>query len=125
MGDLAVRVLLVLLVVVIAGGVAFLSRRNTTYHPPVEIQGLGLPPGLVIFSSTDCHRCKEVLAVARLVEVPLREVTYELEPELQESAGVVGVPLTLAIDKSGRLVAQLAGVVRVGTLRRAATRAGF
>jgi hypothetical protein len=124
-GDLALRVLLVVMVVAIAGGIAFLSRRNTSYHPPVEIRGLGLPPGLVVFSSTDCQRCKKVLAAARLVEAPLREVTYELEPQLQESVGVVGVPLTLAIDKSGQLVAQLAGVVRVGTLRRAATRAGF
>ncbi|MEA2000993.1 MAG: hypothetical protein U9N84_03775 [Actinomycetota bacterium] len=79
----------------------------------------------MVFSSTDCHRCKKVLAAARQVEVPLREVTYELEFELQERAGVVGVPLTLAIDKSGRLVVQLAGVVRAGTLRRAASRAGF
>ena len=125
MGDLAVRVLLVLLLVAIAGGVAFLSRRNASYHPSIEIRGLDLPPGLVVFSSTDCPRCKKVLAAARQVEAPLREVTYELESELQRRAGVVGVPLTLVIDKSGRLVAQLAGVVRAGTLRRAASRAGF
>ncbi len=125
MGDLVLRVLLVVVVVAIAGGVAFVSRRNASYHPPVEIRGLGLPPGLVVFSSTDCHRCKKVLAAARLVDVPLRQVTYALEPQLQESAGVVGVPLTLAIDKSGQLVTQFAGVVRIGALRRAATRAGF
>jgi len=123
--DVEARLLLVLMVGTIAGAVSWWLRRNVSYHPPVDIEGLGLPPGLVVFTSTGCPRCRQVLAVAGVIDVPLREVTYELESELQERAGVVGVPLTLIIDKSGRLIDQLVGVVRRGTLRRAAARAGF
>lgn len=125
MGDVVVRVLLVLIVASVAGGVSLWFRRNAVYHPSVDVAGLGLPPGLVVFTSTECRRCKQVLAAARVIDVPLREVTYELEPELQERAGVVGVPLALVIDDSGRLIDQFAGVVRPGTLRRAVARAGF
>lgn len=125
MSDTLVRLALILGVGLVAAGVAFLSRRSTTYHPPVEISGLGLPPGLVIFTSTECVRCTEVLAAAKSLDTPLREVTYELESALQERAGVVGVPLTLVIDRSGILVEQMAGVVGTRALRRAAARAGF
>jgi hypothetical protein len=123
--DAAVRLLVVAAVALIAAGVAVLARRKAIYHPPVDIAGLGLPAGLVVFTSTQCTRCKEVLAAAKSVNVPLREVTYELEPNLQERAGVVGVPLTLAIDESGNLVGQMAGVVGARSLRRAAARAGY
>jgi hypothetical protein len=120
-----VRLGLILVVGLVAAGVAFLSRRNTTYHPPIDITGLGLPAGLVVFTSTECSRCREVLLAAKSIDVPLREVTFELESDLQERAGVVGVPLTLVIDESGNLVAQLAGVAGARSLRRAAVRAGF
>ena len=112
-------------VILTAAAVSFLSRRNTKFHPLIDIDGLGLPPGLVVFTSTDCHRCKEVLSVARAIDVPLREVTYELEPKLQERAGVAGVPLTLVIDKSGKLVTQIAGRLQTRNLRGAVARAGF
>ena len=115
----------VLAVVAGAVGVSYLTRRGTSYHPPVVVDGLGLPPGLIIFTSTACYRCKEVLAVARAVDVPVREVTFELESELQERAGVTGVPLTLIIDRSGKPVAQFAGRLRRTSLQRAIRRAGF
>lgn len=112
---------------VIAGAalVAYLTRRNAVYHAPVAVAGLGLPPGLVVFTSTHCHRCKDALAVARSLEVPLREVTFELESELQEQAGITGVPLTVVIDRSGTSIAQFAGEPRARSLRRAVERAGF
>ena len=118
---------LVVVLAVIAGalGVSYLTRRGTGYHPPVTVDGLGLPPGLIIFTSTACHRCKDALAVARAVDVPLREVTFELESELQERAGVTGVPLTLVIDRSGEPVAQIAGRLRRRSLQRAIGRADF
>jgi hypothetical protein len=95
------------------------------HHPPVDIAGLGLPAGLIVFTSTDCPRCKPVLAAARAAGAPVREVTYELEGDLQRRAGVVGVPLTVVVDRSGVVVAQLPGRVSSGRLRRAAVRAGF
>jgi hypothetical protein len=125
MSDTMVRLGVILAVGLVAAGIAFVSRRTTTYHPPVDVSGLGLPSGLIVFTSTECTRCKEVLVAAKSVGAPLREVTYELEPALQERVGIVGVPLTLAIDRSGKLVEQLAGVVGVRSLRRAAARAGF
>ena len=125
MSDSLVRLALILAVGLVAAGIGFLSRRKVTYHPPVDISGLDLPAGLVIFTSTECVRCRELLVAAKSLDVPLREVTYELEASLQERAGVVGVPLTLVIDRSGLLVEQMAGVVGIRALRRAAARAGF
>ena len=118
MAELQWRIGLVLLVVAIAVAIALIGRRRA-YHPPVDISGLGLPPGLIVFTSTACTRCKEVLATAKALGVPLREVTYELEPDLQESAGVTGVPLTLVVDAEGTLVTQIAGAVSARRLRRA------
>lgn len=125
MSETFLRLLLVVGVLAAAGTVALLSRRGRAKHPPVVIAGLGLPPGIVVFTSTECSRCKEVLETAKRFAVPLREVTYELEPDLQERVGVVGVPLTLIIDRSGKLVAQLAGAVRPGVLGRAVARSGL
>jgi hypothetical protein len=118
-------VAVVIAVILTAAGIAYLSRRNTTFHPLVDVTGLGLPPGVVVFTSTDCHRCKDVLAVVRGLDVPLREITYELESGLQERAGVVGVPLTLVVGESGDSVAQFAGQLNERSLRRAVARAGL
>ncbi len=124
MADALVRLLIVAGVIAAAAGVAFLFRRRP-FHPPVDIAGMGLGPGLVVFTSTTCRRCKVVLAAAKSVGVPLREVTYELEGALQERAGVTGVPLTLVVDQSGTVVAQYAGLVTARRLRRAVERAGL
>lgn len=112
-------------VLVAAGVVAYLTRRRIPHHPPVVIAGLGLPSGIVVFTSTECQRCKETLAMAKSLGVPVREVTYELESDLQGRVGVVGVPLTLVINPSGQQVVQLAGRPRRGALRRAVRRAGL
>jgi hypothetical protein len=119
------RVLLVLLVLGVGGALAFVARRMRPHHPPVDITGLGLPAGLIVFTSTDCPRCRPVLAAAQASGAPVREVTYELEGDLQRRAGVVGVPLTVVVDSNGAAVAQLPGRVSPGRLRRAAVRAGF
>ena len=125
MDSLALRILLLAGVLAVAAGLAWWARQTRSHHPPVDVGGLGLPAGIVVFTSTDCPRCKDVLAIARSVEAPLREITYELEADLQRRAGVVGVPLTVVLDKSGEVVAQLPGRVRQQSLRRALQRAGF
>ncbi len=119
------RLILVITVLVAAGIVAYLTRLRIPHHPPVMIAGLGLPSGIVVFTSTECQRCKEALATAKSLGAPVREVTYELEPDLQGQVGVVAVPLTLVINPSGEQVAQLAGRPRRGALRRAVQRAGL
>lgn len=123
MSEVAVRLGLIATVVVVSLVAALIARRTVAIHPPVAIEGLGFGTGLVVFTSTDCVRCKEALAAAKATGLPMREVTYELEPGLLERAGVTGVPLTLVLDEHGQLVAQLAGV-RHRALRRAASRVG-
>ncbi|MDJ0923849.1 MAG: hypothetical protein QNJ77_04735 [Acidimicrobiia bacterium] len=125
MDDVAGRVLLLLGVAAVAAIAAWWARRTRSYHPPVDVAGLGLPAGIVVFTSTDCPRCKDVLAIARASGAPLREITYELEGDLQRRAGVIGVPLTVILDGSGTPVAQLAGQVRRRSLQRALRQAGF
>lgn len=119
------RILVVVAVLVVAGVVALLSRRSRSYHPPVTVAGLDFAPGIVVFTSVDCARCREVLEVVKAFDVPLREVTYELEGDLQRRAGVVGVPLTLVIAQSGLLAAQIPGRVKRRDVARAIDRAGL
>lgn len=125
MDSAVVRVLLILVLLGVAAAAAGAARRLRPHHPPLDIVGLGLPPGVVVFTSTDCPRCKPVLVAARASGAPTREVTYELEGDLQRRAGVVGVPLTIVVDHGGNIVAQLPGAVSSGRLRRAVARAGF
>ena len=122
--DLLGRVALVVAIIAIAAIVAYLSRRRP-HHAPVDIAGMGFGPGLVVFTSTECRRCKLVLAAAKATGAPLREVTHELESSLQERAGVTGVPLTIVVDPSGEPSAQFAGLVGERRLRRALVAAGL
>lgn len=125
MTDLTLRLLVVGAVVVVAGIAALVAHRyGAPYHRPIQITGVDLPPGIVVFTSTDCSKCKRALARAKKVGAPLREVTYELERPLFEAAGIEGVPLTVVVDENGTVIAQMAGLARVGSLRRAVTRAG-
>jgi hypothetical protein len=125
MGDALVRLLLISAVIAVAAVLGYLARGKLAGHPPVSIDGFDLGPGLVVFTSTECVRCKQVIAAAKATEAPLREITYELEASLQERLRVTGVPLTLIIDRSGRLRSQFAGMVGEGRLRRALRRAGL
>jgi thioredoxin-like negative regulator of GroEL len=123
--DLALRLVLILAVIGVAALVAFITRRGVSHHPALSLASTEFEPGLVVFTSTDCRRCKEMLMVAKATGAPLREVTYELEPALQERVGVTGVPLTLVIASDGRPSAQFAGLVKPSRLRRALVRAGI
>lgn len=126
MPDAGWRALLILGVVLVAAAVAGLGRRvGAARHARIDPASLDLPSGLVVFTSTECPRCRRVLELAKQTGAPLREVTYELEPGLMERAGVDGVPLLLAIDRRGTVVRQIAGKPRCGAVRRAARAAGY
>ncbi len=125
MGDALLRLLLIGGVLAAAAGIAYLSRRRFAVRPKLGRDGVEFAPGLVVFTSTECRRCKVVLAAAKSTGAPLREVTYEIEASLQEKLGVTGVPLTLVVDGAGQPAAQFAGLVRSRTLSRALHRAGL
>jgi hypothetical protein len=97
------------------GGLAILAaylanRWITPSHPPIDTGGLDLPPGLVVFTSTDCSNCGALMEMLRGTSAPIREVTFELESGLFERVGVDGVPLTVAIGEGGEVLGQAAGL---------------
>jgi hypothetical protein len=85
----------------------------------VDVRGLDLPSGLVVFTSTGCANCAAARRNAAATGAPVREVTWELEAGLIERAGVSSVPLTLVIDDDGAVVTQIVGVPPMRRLRRA------
>ena len=111
MDEPALRLLLAAVAVVIVVGAALLTRRwQKPSHPRIDVAGLGLPSGAVIFTSTDCAKCKDALAALRSLDVPLREVTWEIEGDLLERARVSSVPLTVFVDGAEQVVDQILGV---------------
>lgn len=126
MSDQLIRGLVIGGVVVFAVAVAALAGRwSRPSHPRVDLSGLTLDPGVVMFTSTDCSTCHEARTIAAELDVPVREVTHELEPAKFEAAGVVAVPLTVVVSAGGDVVAQFTGVPRRRALQRAARRAGW
>ena len=125
MSDTLIRVAAVVAVAAAALAIGFLLRRwQWASHPPIDVSELALPAGIVVFTSTECANCKKVLATLRGLDVPMREVTHELEPATFEAAGVEAVPLTVVIDSEGSLVAQLPGAVSVRRVKRSLRGAG-
>ena len=120
MDDALVRFLVLGGVAVVAAVAAVATRRwQRPVHPPVDVRGLDLPPGLVVFTSTECANCAAARRNAAATGAPVREVTWELEAGLIERAGVTSVPLTLVIDDDGAVVTQIVGVPPMRRLRRA------
>lgn len=125
MSEAVLRVAAVGVLALAAVGIGLVAARwSRPSHPTVDLDGLGLPPGLVLFTSTGCSTCLEARVVAESFAVPIREVTNELEPALLERARVEAVPLTVVVDRSGRVVARFAGVPRRRALAKAIRKAG-
>ncbi len=125
MDELTVRLIVVAGIGLGAYVVGRLARRLVPVpHPPIDPEGL--PVGIVVFTSTTCTKCKEALAIAGAAaaraDAPIREVTFELEPQLQTRAGVESVPLTAVIAADQSVVAQFTGVPRPARLDRALRR---
>lgn len=121
----ALRVIVVLVAILLVIVAArLIGRWQRPSHPALDLGDFGPRPGIVLFTSTDCVNCKSARAVVESLRVPVREVTWELEPAVLERLGVEAVPLTVVVDAEGRIELLTAGVPRRRSLQRAATRAG-
>jgi glutaredoxin len=101
------------------------SRHRQPVHPPVDLAAIDVPPGVVAFTSTQCDNCKRVMAMLRDLDVPVREVTHELEAGMFAAAGVEAVPLLVVTDRDGRAVRRLAGTPTRAAIKRAVRAAGW
>ena len=77
------------------------------------------------YEAARCTNCGKVMRSLRGLDVPIREVTYELEPGLFETAEVSGVPLVVVMSPDGSAFEQFAGAIRPRRLRRSLARAGW
>ncbi len=111
------------LVVVLA--VRLISRWQKPPHPPIDLDGIGERPGVVVFTSTDCTTCCEAMRVVGGASSSLREVTWELEPQLFDRYHVEAVPLIAVLDDSGRSLFFGTGVPDAARLRTAIRKAGI
>ena len=117
--------LVIALVVVVVVVVRLIGRWQRPSHPPIDLGDVGPRPGVVVFTSTDCANCRETMALVGSLGVEVREVSWELEPGVQEAVGVEAVPLTAVVDADGSVEALLTGVPRKRALHRALQRAGL
>ncbi len=121
-----VRVAIVLaLVVVVVVVVRLIARWQKPPHPPIDLDGLGDRPGVVVFTSTDCTTCAEAMSVVGEAGPAVREVTWELEPLLFDEYRIEAVPLIAVLDDHGRTVLFQTGVPHRGRFRKALRSAGI
>ena len=126
MNDVVVRLLIVVAIVAVAAGVAYLiGRFRTPPHPSVTVGEVGDRPGVIMFTSTTCPTCKDAIAQLEAAGVPFREVTNDLEAQRFETWGIVAVPVTVVVDSKGSVVATFSGVPASRSLRRAVSSAGI
>ena len=119
------RILLVLSVAGMALALAWwLRARAERSGTAVDVTGLSAGAGVVIFTKEHCPSCVTTLGMLETVDVPVRRIRAEDEPEVFEARGVTGVPVTVVVDGLGRPIAQFAGVPPARGLRRAIARAG-
>jgi hypothetical protein len=118
MDDLTLRVTVVSALVIVVFGLTLLANRfGEPRHAAVSLGDVSVPPGVVLFSSTECSTCKVVAANLRKLAVPLREITYELESATLSELGVDAVPLTLLVGENQQILWQRAGRLSARSLR--------
>jgi hypothetical protein len=123
--DVAVRLVVVAVIVLVALAVAFIiGRVMRPPHPRVVVGDVGDRPGVVVFTATTCSTCKAAIAHLEDLGVPFREVTDELEQGQFDAWGVVAVPVTVVVAADDTVVATFSGVPRARALLAAVRRAG-
>jgi len=120
MSNELLRVALVVGAVAVALIVAWIARKlQRPVHPDIVVGDAGDRPGVVLFTSTGCGNCKDMIALLKSESVSFREITYDLEPQRFEAWVVLAVPLCVVIDADGNVVEIMSGVPRTRTLHRA------
>lgn len=126
MNEVLVRLLVVAAVVVVAGAIAWVLRRYASPpHPDIDVGDVGDRPGVVLFTSTTCPTCKEVIAMYRELRIPYREVTSDLEEQRFDAWGIVAVPVTVIIDADDTVISTFSGLPRKRPLMRALSSASI
>lgn len=118
MDDATTRLIVVVALVAIVVGLTYVANRfGQPKHEPISLGDISIPAGIVLFSSTECSRCRIVAADLRKLAVPLREITHELESGTLQELGVDAVPLTLLIAEDRSVLWQRAGRLSAKSLK--------
>ena len=118
-------IVVVVLAFVVVVVVRLIARWQKPPHPPIDLDGIGERPGVIVFTSTDCTTCSEAMRVVDEVGPLVREVTWELEPQLFDRYHVEAVPLIAVLDDAGRSVFFGTGVPDKTRFRAAIRKAGI
>jgi len=103
MGETAFRVLIVGLIILGAGAVAWAQRRPRPARR--RAAGPALEPGVYLFSSKSCLECdpaRDRLS-QRLGPNGFLEIAWESDRDLFEAAGVEAVPTTMVVAEGGEV----------------------
>lgn len=120
MDDAVTRLVVAIVLGIIVLALARAARRfQQPVHPLIDLAGTDLPTGVLLFTSTDCTNCAAARERLKEAGVPYREVTWELEGRVLESAGIQAVPVAVFRSEHGATVAQIAGVPTRRALRKA------
>lgn len=105
---------------------ALVARRRAASTSPaptgsvpthIRRRDLGIGPQgwlLVTFTSADCSSCERVRERVRALASPdviVRDVEYGAEPDLHRRYGIDTVPLTVLVDREGRVGLAVLGPV--------------
>ncbi len=96
MGELAVRLGIVLVAGLVVAILAFALKRRRA-RPARIIAFTGLGPGTYLFTSASCAECSR----ARVSLDDFTEISWEEKPEVFNRLGVSAVPSTLVVDSTG------------------------
>ena len=121
--DVVLRIAAIAVAAIAVVALALVTRRwQRPHQPQVDLSGLDLPAGIVLFTSTECANCARARTVVKTLGASVREVTWELEPHVFEAAGVESVPLTVVAGPDGVVADQIAGIPSRRRLVRALER---
>ncbi len=118
MTDPVLRLLIVVLVIGVAAGVAAAQRRGTAWRRrPAELPGL--PAGVYLFTSTTCASCPAARESLTAVLGPsgFAEIAFEDRPEVFARCGIARVPALAVVEEGGRSW-RAEGVVPARRVRR-------